>query len=219
MRNILFLALIVFFPATSGLLQTRFKSMKCTVLNKTVLSINFCYVKAYSRDCASLNWEENRYYPMGTPLEVIIVYNLSYLETNFIFFTIVFLFLEVKVKIQYRYGTILRDVVKGGFDLCSFGKGKTDNLIANTFWAIWEKSVPTLFQGCPFKKVSFFTMHIIFILEFIEQGVQRYMNVSYDDVNWPSPIPSGMYRAIITIGTYWVLEYDTYNISDIKTSF
>jgi hypothetical protein len=34
---------------------TRFKKIKCTVLNETAVSIDYCYVKVYSRKLSSLN--------------------------------------------------------------------------------------------------------------------------------------------------------------------
>lgn len=69
----LFLAFILLnlLTSTCGVLKTRFKSVKCTVLNNTVMKNNYCYLKAYSRTYVTINWAETRFLPIGKPLNVI----------------------------------------------------------------------------------------------------------------------------------------------------
>lgn len=62
--------LITFLTSTSGVMRSRFKSMKCTVFNETVLTNNFCYLKSYSRTYVTLNWGETRHLPVGRPIDV-----------------------------------------------------------------------------------------------------------------------------------------------------
>lgn len=73
----------------------------------------------------------------------------------------------MKINIQYRYGTIFREILKFEFELCGLSGGKTDNIVAKTFSAVLEKSAPNIFQGCPFKTVSLRKLLMILILELI----------------------------------------------------
>lgn len=168
MKNILFFVLIFWFPATNGLMKTRFRSMKCTVLNETVLTIDFCYVKAYSRTYATLNWGDNLHMPWGPPLVVIFANSLSPLS---FFLTFLFLF-QLKAMFKYRYGTIFREIFHAEFDLCILSDGKSDNLVMKAFKSVIKKSAPTVFQGCPFKQVSF-TQHKTLLLKFISAGYSQ----------------------------------------------
>lgn len=149
MKNILFFGLVILILETSGVIKTRFKSMKCTVLNKTVYTNDFCYVKAYSRNYATLNWGETRRYPVGPPL-IVIFYDNSW-SSSFLSITF-FIIFQIKGVFKYRYGNIFREIMHVEFDLC-FLSGKAENPITKTFAAILKKSVPGLFQGCPFKEV------------------------------------------------------------------
>lgn len=84
-----------------------------------------------------------------------------------------------------------------------------------------QKIVTKNFPGLPIwsRELSNTKPKIWSLKKVISQGVYKTMNFSYEDVNWPSPIPSGRYRGIINIGGLWMLEIDTDVISDIKTSF
>lgn len=51
------------------------------------------------------------------------------------------------------------------------------------------------------------------------QGEFDVINLTINDNNWPSPIPTGFYRIEMLIANVWFLQIDTEIISDIKTSF
>lgn len=51
------------------------------------------------------------------------------------------------------------------------------------------------------------------------QGEFDVRNLTINDNNWPSPIPTGFYRIEMLIANVWFLQIDTEIISDIKTSF
>lgn len=36
--------------------KTRFRNVKCVPLNNTILKVRYCYIKAYSRNYASMNF-------------------------------------------------------------------------------------------------------------------------------------------------------------------
>lgn len=88
MKNLFGFALISFLTLTSGVMRSRFKSMKCTVFNKTVLTNNFCYVKSYSRTYVTLNWGETRHLPVGRPIDVIVLHSSQFS------FYLIFMFLD-----------------------------------------------------------------------------------------------------------------------------
>lgn len=54
---------------------------------------------------------------------------------------------------------------------------------------------------------------------FLHQGEFDIVNMSINDNNWPSPMPSGFYRMELTIANVWNLQADAEIVSDIKTSF
>lgn len=73
MKSILFFV-IIYLASTDGAIRSRFKNIKCTALNKTVATFNFCYLKAYSRTYVSINWGITRHMPFVKPIDVIQFY-------------------------------------------------------------------------------------------------------------------------------------------------
>lgn len=64
------LAAVILFIATTSSIKSRFKGIKCTPLNKTILSVRYCYLKAYSRDYASMNFGTTRTVAAVKPYDV-----------------------------------------------------------------------------------------------------------------------------------------------------
>lgn len=65
--------LITILASSTGVMKTRFKSVKCTVLNRTVTAIDFCFIKAYSRSNATLNLGQTVYILFGPPIVVYLL--------------------------------------------------------------------------------------------------------------------------------------------------
>lgn len=75
MKSVSLLYVIIFLSASSGLIRSRFRSIKCTPLNETIASFNYCFLKAYSRTYVTVNWGITRHYPFEKPQEVLKLYS------------------------------------------------------------------------------------------------------------------------------------------------
>lgn len=152
MKTLFTFLLIIFSNSANSVIISRFKSVKCTVLNKTVTTMDFCYIKAYSRKYATLNWGQTIHVPMGPPLDVFCVLCKLVIIKVILIFSPIFQF---KLVLKYRYGTIFREVLHVEFEWCSFAQGTTKNPIASIFVTVAKASAPGLFQGCPFIVITY----------------------------------------------------------------
>lgn len=55
---------------TSGGTKTRFKSVKCVLLNSTVAKIRYCDLKTYARTFVGFNFGVTHLMPLEKPVEV-----------------------------------------------------------------------------------------------------------------------------------------------------
>lgn len=79
--------------------------------------------------------------------------------------------LQIKFKINYRYGTIYREIFNFNFEWCEFMDGLSKGPFQAAFLSILKKSAPQLFQNCPMPPVSqFFKIFPFESLEFLPAG-------------------------------------------------
>lgn len=70
-RMFLFALCIVFITAGT---RTRFKSVKCILLNSTIAKIRYCDLKAYTRTFVGFNLGVTHLIPLEKPIEVSDLY-------------------------------------------------------------------------------------------------------------------------------------------------
>lgn len=126
--------------------------------------------------------------------------------------------LQVQISVNYRYGTIYREVFNFKFEWCDFIDGLSKGPVQAAFFSILKKAAPQLFLNCPLEPVSQADQDVS-VLNFFSQGMFERKNVSFEDSNWPSPLPSGFYRTDLTFGEVWRMQIDGEITSEIKTSF
>lgn len=136
--------------STSADTRTRFKSVKCVLLNSTVAKIRYCDLKPYTRTFVAFNVGVTHLIPLTKPIEVsccdFCTWKIS-------------IFFKVKGSSKYRYGLIYRDVINIDFDLCSIKDGNP-NLVAKVFNAVLKDSFSGLFKKCPYPAVSEMFIHV-----------------------------------------------------------
>lgn len=199
--------------ASSGAFtKSRFKSVKCVSLNETVVEIRYCYLKAYSRTYVSFNYGETRKLSLEKPVEVSEFWELS-----------------KQILVKWISDQRVNQVsLRNNFPRNS----------SNRVWSLqhlrWGGQ--SYWKGffCPseghcirsFKKMSTtcrefgpcntFTAKIFDCL-FKEEVDMK--NITLSDNDWPSIIPSGVYRTEITFKGVMKLQIESTFSSDIKTSF
>lgn len=104
---------------------TRFKSIKCES-NTTLVIIRYCFIKPVSRQVVTLNIGTNIILSIGKP---------SY----------------VRVIVNYRYGTIFRQVLDTHpIEWCGLMEGTTSHPLINLIVQQIKGSAPDFFRKCPY---------------------------------------------------------------------
>jgi hypothetical protein len=144
-----FFVLLLIFGFTFGLqtdskssqfISTRFKSVFCNSVAE-IITVKFCFVRAYSRTLATLNL--GFYYPKALvkPVDVDIQTSQQLL------FQVTFSFL-------YKYGTIYRQVLKTKAEWCEIMDQRDKNPLIGMVVDLLYPSVPQLFHECPYGVTS-----------------------------------------------------------------
>ena len=162
---------------------TRFKSVKCQS-DKTTISVRYCYMKAISVRIVTLNLGLTFLVPYTSPIYVQLILN-------------------------YRYGTIFRQVIDTHqHEWCAIMNGGDTNPIIKLTVDQLRKSAGSLFHKCPY------------------EGDLDLNNVTIDEIyekNEPFRFPEGTYRldVIVCRNTSQAFKIDVTfeNKSPLKESF
>jgi hypothetical protein len=128
-------------------IHVKFKSIKCNVADPSVVKIPFCHIKPLSRLHSSMN--------VGLILKKIIYGPL-----------------EVVLSVNYRHGTIYRQMKKRTFNYCELFKNGSfisKNPVHMVMFLMLKDRLPDFaYNGCPFPAgVSFFNF---FNCQFLTQN-------------------------------------------------
>ncbi|CAO1363775.1 unnamed protein product [Diamesa serratosioi] len=156
----------------------RFTSLICTVFNKITLKDVFCGIKAYSRTYSTVNFGG------------FLTKNL----TN----------IEIDLKVEYKYGTVFRDVMNPpSIEWCTFQKNS--NVVFSMIVDLIKDSAPSLIHDCPYfgqVNVHNLTLNVNKFLSLFNQGDYR-VTVDFKDFN------EDLFRLVLGLN----------NKSPIKSSF
>ncbi len=109
----------------SKIYSAKFKDVKCESFDNSTVVIDFCYLKAFSREQTFLNVG-------GTLLRSI---NSIFIQT------IGF----------YRYNTVFRKIMESTVDFCGFMDGASNNILSKMICEMIAGSNPNLIHKCPYE--------------------------------------------------------------------
>lgn len=75
-----FLSIALLLSSTAAIMKTRFRSTKCFSFNESLVSFR-CYLKAYSRNCVTLNYVEVSKVLYEKPIEVVVECHIICVES------------------------------------------------------------------------------------------------------------------------------------------
>lgn len=127
------ISLIFLFPSIFHLIYTenyktgdRPRSIECSVDNSTY-QINYCNVKAVSRQVVLINIGFNILRTLKSPIYIHVIYN-------------------------YRFGTIYREMINSQkVEICSILSGKATNPIIIITIDLLKKAYPDFIHPCPYE--------------------------------------------------------------------
>lgn len=134
---------------TKDFMKTYVKSCRCNISEKYIHKNVSCFAKSYNRSFSTINM----YGLAKRPVPKIFVSNISDICYSEI---IILKWVQVDIDIQYKYGTIYREVIRSPrIDLCKLLDEKDfSNKLVSTLLQLVNDTSPGLVHNCPYQVCS-----------------------------------------------------------------